>query len=55
MPCEADKMTLVELIEAYGDECAAGGAGYTTDDSSDLLEEIKRRIKVAEKDGGGAI
>ena len=42
------EMTLVQLIEAYGHECAMGGAGYTSDDSDEYLEEIKRRLAAGE-------
>jgi hypothetical protein len=42
------EMTLIELIEAYGYECAEGGAGYTTDNSEEYLTEIKRRLAAGE-------
>lgn len=48
-------MTLLELIEAFGQECTYGGQGYTADHSEELLDEIKKRIKEAEEDGGGAL
>lgn len=41
MAKDYDEMTLIELIEAYGHECACGGAGYTSDDSEMILEKIK--------------
>lgn len=42
------ELTLIELIEAYGYECALGGKGYTTDDSEMYLDEIKRRLAAGE-------
>lgn len=41
--------TFLELIQAYGVECMNGGAGYTTDDSAELREEIKRRWAAAQR------
>lgn len=41
------KMTLLELIEEYGDQCAQGGMGYTFADSDRVLEEIKKRLAEA--------
>ncbi len=49
-------MSLVELIEAYGQECRwDGNRGYETDASYRLLEEIMNRIKMVEEDRGGAL
>lgn len=44
---EMDKIktaTLLELIEEYGSECAAGGQGYTATQEIEILEEIKIRV-----------
>lgn len=39
-----DRLTLIELIEAYGAECTAGGQGYTVTCEIELFEEIKNRL-----------
>lgn len=46
---EAASKTFLDLIEAYGVECAHGGAGSTADDSAELREEIERRWAAARK------
>lgn len=42
---------MLELVEAYGAECVAGGAGATSD--AELLEEIKRRCAALRSEGEG--
>lgn len=38
-----EEMTLRDLIEAYGDECTAGEAGYG-DYAAEIKEEIMERL-----------
>lgn len=40
----SDVPKLLGLIEEYGNECTAGGAGYTVDDSDKILNEIKELL-----------
>jgi hypothetical protein len=44
-------MSLLDLIKAYGNECADGARGYTIDHSDEVLEEIEKRIALAKEDG----
>ena len=48
MRAMSDVPGLIELIERYGSECAAGGAGYTFAEPDATLAEIKKRLGVTE-------
>lgn len=53
MEYDLENMTLLQLIEVYGEECLVGAdsQGYLSRWPDRLMQEIKNRIDLVKKDG----